>query len=148
MPVLPNPRHEAFAQAIVAGLASDRPHGKNTAKAAYLSVGYAPTTDNAARAAASRTDQYNPSDLSNAKDSDSLGRGLLEAVGCIPPFTDQEIKDAIAKPFSKASLAIAQMARTLQKRPIRSWLHAKLREIFLAYRFVEELEAIRDARGG
>src|SRR5262245_5773811 len=54
MPVLPNPRHEAFAQAIVKGLASDRPNGKNTAKAAYLAVGYSPTSDNAARSAASR----------------------------------------------------------------------------------------------
>src|SRR5262249_49979875 len=54
MPVLSNPRHEAFAQAIVKGLADDRPNGKNTAKAAYLAVGYSPTTDNAARAAASR----------------------------------------------------------------------------------------------
>ena len=43
-----------FAQAIVAGLANDRPNGKNTAKAAYLAVGYSPTNDNAARAAASR----------------------------------------------------------------------------------------------
>src|SRR5262249_25496025 len=54
MPVLPNPRHEAFAQAIVKGLASDRPNGKNTAKAAYLAVGYSPTNDRAAIAAASR----------------------------------------------------------------------------------------------
>jgi len=54
MPALDNPRWEAFAQAIVAGLASERPNGKNTAKAAYLSVGYAPTNDRAAIAAASR----------------------------------------------------------------------------------------------
>ena len=54
MPALYNPRWEAFAQAIVKGLASDRPNGKNTAKAAYLAVGYSPTNDNAARAAASR----------------------------------------------------------------------------------------------
>jgi hypothetical protein len=40
MPALKNPRWEAFAQAIVAGLASERPHGKNTAKAAYLAAGY------------------------------------------------------------------------------------------------------------
>jgi hypothetical protein len=54
MPALDNPRWEAFAQAIVKGLASDKPNGKNTAKAAYLAAGYSTTTDNAARAAASR----------------------------------------------------------------------------------------------
>src|SRR5262249_36302840 len=54
MPVLPNPRHEAFAQAIVKGLASDKPNGKNTQKAAYLAAGYSTTTENAAEAAASR----------------------------------------------------------------------------------------------
>ena len=54
MPVLPNPRHEAFAQAIVKGLASERPNGKNTAKAAYKAVGYSPTTEHAAEAAAHR----------------------------------------------------------------------------------------------
>src|SRR5262245_59645419 len=54
MPAPDNPRWEAFAQAIVRGLASERPNGKNTAKAAYLAVGYSPTNDNAARAAASR----------------------------------------------------------------------------------------------
>jgi hypothetical protein len=54
MPALDNPRWEAFAQAIVAGLCNERPNGKNTAKAAYLAAGYSPTNDNAARAAASR----------------------------------------------------------------------------------------------
>jgi len=54
MPALANPRWEAFAQAIVKGLASDRPNGKNTAKAAYLAVGYSPGSDNAARVNASR----------------------------------------------------------------------------------------------
>jgi hypothetical protein len=54
MPVLPNPRHEAFAQAIVKGLASDKPNGKNTQKAAYLAAGYSPATIEAADAAASK----------------------------------------------------------------------------------------------
>ena len=54
MPGLKNPRWEAFAQAIVAGLASDRPHGKNTAKAAYLAAGYSPSTDRSAIVSASR----------------------------------------------------------------------------------------------
>jgi hypothetical protein len=54
MPALKNPRWEAFAQAIVAGLASERPNKKNTAKAAYLAAGYSTTTDNATRANASR----------------------------------------------------------------------------------------------
>jgi len=54
MPALKNPRWEAFAQAIVKGLANDRPNGKNTAKAAYLAAGYSTSTDNAARANASR----------------------------------------------------------------------------------------------
>src|SRR5262249_15722047 len=54
MPVLPNPRHEAFAQAIVKGLASDKPNGKNTQKAAYLAAGYSPATIEAADASASK----------------------------------------------------------------------------------------------
>jgi len=54
MPPLNNPRWEAFAQAIVKGLASDKPNGKNTQKAAYLAAGYSPTTEPAAEAAASR----------------------------------------------------------------------------------------------
>jgi len=54
MPVLPNPRHEAFAQAIVKGLASDKPNGKNPQKTAYLAAGYSTTTENATEAAASR----------------------------------------------------------------------------------------------
>src|SRR5262245_4409968 len=54
MPALDNPRWEAFAQAIVKGLASHRPNGKNTAKAAYLAVGYSPSNDATARANASR----------------------------------------------------------------------------------------------
>ena len=52
MPVLPNPRHEAFAQAIVKGLASDKPNGKNPQKTAYLAAGYSTTTENATEAAA------------------------------------------------------------------------------------------------
>jgi hypothetical protein len=36
------------------GLASERPNGKNTAKAAYLAVGYSPANDQTAEAAASR----------------------------------------------------------------------------------------------
>src|SRR5215468_3142918 len=54
MPVLPNPRHEAFAQAIVKCLASDKPNGKNTQKAAYLAAGYSASTDHSAEVAASR----------------------------------------------------------------------------------------------
>jgi len=54
MPPHNNPRWEAFAQAIVKGLASDKPNGKNTQKAAYLAAGYSPTTEPAAEAAASR----------------------------------------------------------------------------------------------
>jgi len=54
MPALDNPRWEAFAQAIVKGLASDKPNGKNTQKAAYLAAGYSPSTDHAAEVAASR----------------------------------------------------------------------------------------------
>ena len=38
----------------VKGLASDKPNGKNTQKAAYLAAGYSPTTEPAAEAAASR----------------------------------------------------------------------------------------------
>jgi len=54
MPPLENPRWEAFAQAIVRGLAEDRPNGKNTQKDAYLAAGYSTKTDNAASANASR----------------------------------------------------------------------------------------------
>ena len=54
MPALDNPRWEAFAQAIVKGLASDKPNGKNTQRAAYLAAGYSTTNDNATDAAASR----------------------------------------------------------------------------------------------
>jgi hypothetical protein len=54
MPPLDNPRWEAFAQAIVKGLAEHKPNGKNTTKAAYLAAGYSTTTDNASYAAASR----------------------------------------------------------------------------------------------
>jgi hypothetical protein len=54
MPALDNPRWEAFAQAIVKGLASDKPNGKNTQKAAYLAAGYSPRSDHAAENSASR----------------------------------------------------------------------------------------------
>ncbi len=54
MPALKNPRWEAFAQAIVKGLASDKPNGKNTAKAAYLAAGYSTNTERAAEVNASR----------------------------------------------------------------------------------------------
>ena len=54
MPALDNPRWEAFAQAIVKGLASDKPNGKNTQKAAYLAAGYSPSSDHAAENSASR----------------------------------------------------------------------------------------------
>ena len=54
MPALKNPRWEAFAQAIVKGLASDKPNGKNTAKAAYLAAGYSSGSDRSAIVNASR----------------------------------------------------------------------------------------------
>src|SRR5260370_17381366 len=54
MPALKNSRWEAFAQAIVNGLASDKPNGKNTAKAAYLAAGYSTNTEHAAEVNASR----------------------------------------------------------------------------------------------
>jgi len=54
MPALDNPRWEAFAQAIVKGLASDKRNGKNTQRAAYLAAGYSTTSDEATDAAASR----------------------------------------------------------------------------------------------
>lgn len=50
MPALSNPRHEAFAQAFVASLASDR-KGKNTATAAYLAAGYKANKESARRCA-------------------------------------------------------------------------------------------------
>ena len=182
MPALDNPRWEAFAQAIVKGLASDKRNGKNTQRAAYLAAGYSTTSDEATDAAASRllrkvkavvdrirelqeqalarvdrkldisrerigrrldlasrmaetdndpativsselglakvfglaktTDSYSPGDVSNAKSADDLGRLLLESIGAIAPFTDEEISAAI-----------------------------KANDVF-----VETLEAIRDAR--
>src|SRR5260370_7813216 len=44
----------SFAQAIVNGLASDKPNGKNTAKAAYLAAGYSTSTEHAGEVNASR----------------------------------------------------------------------------------------------
>ena len=182
MPALDNPRWEAVAQAIVKGLASDKPNGKNTQKAAYLAAGYSPRSDHAAENSASRlmrnvgpvverirelqeqalarvdrkldisrerigrrldlasrmaeqenkpetivsselglakvfglakaSESYNPGDMSNAKSADDLGRLLLESIGGVAPFTDEEISAAI-----------------------------KANDVF-----VETLEAIRDAR--
>jgi hypothetical protein len=54
MPPLDNPRWEAFAQAIVKGLAEHKPNGKNTAKAAYLAAGYSSGSDRSAIVNASR----------------------------------------------------------------------------------------------
>ena len=53
MPALANPRHEAFAQALVASLSGDR-KGKNTAKAAYLAAGYKCLPGHSAEVLASR----------------------------------------------------------------------------------------------
>jgi hypothetical protein len=55
MPVLPNPRHEAFAQAIVAGYAGRKLNGQSFSQAnAYLIAGYAAANRNTADACASR----------------------------------------------------------------------------------------------
>src|SRR5262249_1557482 len=51
MPVLPNPRHEAFAQAIFAGLSRHQNYSKAQA---YRDAGYKVTNGNSARACASR----------------------------------------------------------------------------------------------
>jgi hypothetical protein len=51
MPVLPNPRHEAFAQAIFAGLSR---HQNYSQAQAYRDAGYKVTNGNSARACASR----------------------------------------------------------------------------------------------
>src|SRR5215475_3077122 len=53
MPVLANPRHEAFAQAIVAGLANGQRETYSNGSA-YRRAGYLPTNRNSADAAASR----------------------------------------------------------------------------------------------
>ena len=53
MPILPNPRHEAFAQAFVASLSDDR-KGKNSATAAYFAAGYNNTTRHSAAVCAHR----------------------------------------------------------------------------------------------
>src|SRR5262245_47847113 len=51
MPALPNPRHEAFAQAIFAGLSR---HQNYSQAQAYRDAGYKVTNGNSARACASR----------------------------------------------------------------------------------------------
>src|SRR5262245_51670273 len=51
MPVLPNPRHEAFAQAIFAGLSR---HQNYSQAQAYRDAGYKVTNGNSANACASR----------------------------------------------------------------------------------------------
>jgi hypothetical protein len=53
MPVLPNPRHEAFAQAIFNGIV-DAKGGATSQAEAYRRAGYHVTNDNSARACASR----------------------------------------------------------------------------------------------
>ena len=53
MPVLPNPRHEAFAQAIFNGIAGAK-GGATSQAEAYRRAGYRVTNGNSARACASR----------------------------------------------------------------------------------------------
>jgi len=98
MPVLPNPRHEAFAQAIVKGLASDKPNGKNTQKAAYLAAGYSTTTENATEAAASRL-------LRNVKPVVERVRELqAEALARIQPKLDIS-RERVGRNLDEASRA-------------------------------------------
>src|SRR6516162_8835880 len=54
MPALANPRHEAFAQAIVAGLSDNASRETFSNGKAYKRAGYLPSNTNAADAAASR----------------------------------------------------------------------------------------------
>src|SRR6266540_5498301 len=53
MPVLPNPRHEAFAQAIFSGIVGAK-GGAHSQAEAYRRAGYNVTNGNSARACASR----------------------------------------------------------------------------------------------
>jgi hypothetical protein len=53
MPVLPNPRHEAFAQAIFSGIINGK-GGAHSQAEAYRRAGYHVTNGNSARACASR----------------------------------------------------------------------------------------------
>jgi Terminase small subunit len=53
MPVLPNPRHEAFAQAIFSGIVGAK-GGAHSQAEAYRRAGYHVTSGNSARACASR----------------------------------------------------------------------------------------------
>ena len=184
MPALDNPRWEAFAQAIVKGLASDKPNGKNTQKAAYLAAGYSPRSDHAAENSASRLmrnvgpvverirelqeqalARLNPKlDISRER----IGRNLDEASRMArnqeKPSDIIAAETALAKIFGLVKTSSSYDPTDLNHAQSAEQLAELLlvnvggsppftaQEIASALaandRFVEELEAIRDARVG
>src|SRR6516165_10506984 len=107
MPALTNPRHEAFAQAIVAGLLNgDREsfsHGR-----AYQRVGYLTTNQNASDAAASR---------------------LLRKVKPIMARVRELQAEANARPQPKLDLSRGRIGRRLDKATRTAHRHENPRPI-------------------
>jgi hypothetical protein len=114
MPVLPNPKHEAFAQAIFNGIVGAK-GGASSQAEAYRRAGYRVTNGNSARACASRLLTFAKASASASKNFKPLPRRILSRAqtNVFANLTSSELQQKQKKPMAPRFLQSWEKLRSL-----------------------------------
>jgi hypothetical protein len=124
MPVLPNPRHEAFAQAIFSGIVGAK-GGAHSQAEAYRRAGYNVTNGNSARACASRLLTFANGIGERIKELQAIAaeNAIETAEKCVQELNELRREARADKAYSAAVSAVMGKAKILnltndQPRPL------------------------------
>jgi hypothetical protein len=114
MPVLPNPRHEAFAQAIFSGIVGAK-GGAHSQAEAYRRAGYHVTNSNSARACASRLLTLANGIADRIKELQAIAaeQSIESADKCVRELNELRIEAKAEKAYAAAVSAVMGKAKIL-----------------------------------
>ena len=114
MPVLPNPRYEAFAQAIFSGIVGAK-GGAHSQAEAYRRAGYHVTNGNSARACASRLLTFANGIAERIKELQAIAaeQSIESADKCVRELNELRIEARAEKAYAAAVSAVMGKAKIL-----------------------------------
>jgi hypothetical protein len=114
MPVLPNPRHEVFAQAIFSGIVGAK-GGAHSQAEAYRRAGYHVTNGNSARACASRLLTLANGIAERIKELQAIAaeQSIESADKCVRELNELRIEAKTEKAYAAAVSAVMGKAKIL-----------------------------------
>jgi hypothetical protein len=114
MPVLPNPRHEAFAQAIFSGIVGAK-GGAHSQAEAYRRAGYHVTNGNSARACASRLLTFANGIGERIKELQAIAaeQSIESADKCVRELNELRIEAKAKEAYGAAVSAVMGKAKIL-----------------------------------